>query len=127
MFCIFVKTIPMTLKTEHMGFGERLIEVRKKRGFSQEELADLLGTKGPAIGRYERGVAKPTIEVAGKLSKILGVSLDYLVGNSEQELDVKTQKLILEVQNLPQEIKEKVFYFIDISIKDFKTRQAYGA
>jgi hypothetical protein len=49
------------------------------------------------------------------------------VGNSEQELDVKTQKLILEVQNLPQEIKEKVFYFIDISIKDFKTRQAYGA
>ncbi len=35
--------------------------------------AELLGTKGPAIGRYERGVAKPTIEVAGKIAKILGV------------------------------------------------------
>jgi transcriptional regulator with XRE-family HTH domain len=110
-----------------MSFGGRLTEVRKKRGFSQEELADLLGTKGPAIGRYERGVAKPTIEVAGRLAKILGVSLDYLVGNSDQEMDSKTQKLIIDVQNLPQDIKEKVFYFIDISIKDHKTRQAYSA
>ena len=113
------------VKTEHIGFGVRLIEVRKKRGFSLEELAGLLGTKKP--GRYERRVAKPTFEVAGKLSKILGVSLDYLVGNSQQELDIKTQKLFLEVQTLPQEIKGKVLYFIDISIKDFKTRQAYGA
>jgi transcriptional regulator with XRE-family HTH domain len=109
-----------------MGFGERLAEIRKKRGFSQEELAELLGTKGPAIGRYERSVAKPTIEVAGKLAKILGVSLDYLVGNSDQELDSNTLKRILEVQNLPDDIKEKVFYFIDVSIKDYKTRQAYN-
>lgn len=108
-----------------MSFGERLIEVRKKRGFSQEELATKLGTKGLAIGRYEREVAKPTIEVAGKLAKILEVSLDYLVGNSDQELDSNTLKRILEVQKLPEDIKEKVFYLIDVSIKDHKTRQAY--
>ena len=108
-----------------MSFGERLIEVRKKREFSQEELATKLGTKAPAIGRYERGIAKPTIEVAGKLSKILGVSLDYLVGNSDQEFDSNTLKRILEVQKLPEDIKEKVFYLIDVSIKDHKTRQAY--
>ena len=105
-----------------MRFGERLTEVRKKRGFSQEELAELLGTKGPAIGRYERGVTKPTIEVAG----ILGVSLDYLVGNSDQELDSNTLKKILEVQNLPEDTQEKIHYFIDVAIKDFKTRQAYS-
>ena len=110
-----------------MSFAERLSEVRKKRGFSQEELAELLGTKGPAIGRYERGVAKPTIEVAGKLAKILGVSLDYLVGNTDQELDANALKRILEVQKLPDDIKEKVYYFIDISVKDFKTRQAYSS
>lgn len=109
-----------------MSFGERLKETRKKRGFSQEELAEFIGTKGPAIGRYERGVVKPTIEVAGKIAKILGVSLDYLVGNSDQELDCNTLKWILEVQNLPEDIKEKIYYFIDVSIKDFKTRQAYS-
>lgn len=110
-----------------MSFGKRLFEVRKKRGFSQEELAELLGTKGPAIGRYEREVAKPTIEVASKLAKILNVSLDYLVGNSDQELDEITKNRILEVQNLPEDIKEKVFYMIDVSIKDYKTRQAYAS
>ena len=57
---------------------------------------------------------------------VLGVSLDYLVGNSDQALDVDTLKRILEVQKLPEDIKEKVFYFIDISIKDFKTRQTYA-
>ena len=110
-----------------MSFGKRLFEVRKKRGFSQEVLAELLGTKGPAIGRYEREVAKPTIEVASKLAKILNVSLDYLVGNSDQELDEYTKNRILEVQNLPEDIKEKVFYMIDVSIKDHKTRQAYAS
>ena len=115
------------LKSVHMSFGKRLFEVRKRRGFSQEELAGLLGTKGPAIGRYEREVAKPTIEVAAKLAKILNVSLDYLVGNSEQELDETTKTRILEVQKLPEDIKEKVFYMIDVSIKDYKTRQAYAS
>lgn len=102
------------------------MEIRKKRNFSQEELANLLGTQGPAIGRYEREVAKPTIEVAAKLAKILGVSLDFLVGIIDEELDQKTVKTILEVQSLPEDIKEKVFYFINVSIKDFKTRQAYS-
>ena len=125
MFCIFEKKSVIALYIVQMSFGERLIEVRKKRGFSQEELATKLGTKGLAIGRYEREVAKPTIEVAGKLAKILEVSLDYLVGNSDQELDSNTLKRILEVQKLPEDIKEKVFYLIDVSIKDHKTRQAY--
>lgn len=37
-----------------MSFGKRLLEARKKKGISQEELAGKLNTKGPAIGRYER-------------------------------------------------------------------------
>lgn len=110
-----------------MSFGERLSEVRKKQGLSQDELASMIGTQGPAIGRYERSVAKPTIEVAGKLAEVLNVSLDYLVGNSDVELDKKTLQRILDVQKLPESIKEKVFYLIDVSIKDFKTRQAYGS
>ncbi len=110
-----------------MGFGERLIEIRKKRGWSQDKLAKLLGTHAPAIGRYERDLAKPTIEVAGKIAALLGISLDYLVGNSDQELDSNTLKRIMEIQKLPEDIKEKIYYFIDISIKDFKTRTTYSS
>ena len=48
------------------------------------------------------------------------------MGNSDQELEDSTLKRILEVQQLPDDIKEKVFYLIDVSIKDYKTRKAYA-
>lgn len=109
-----------------MSFEKRLVEARKKKGFSQDELAKMMGTHGPAIGRYERGLAKPTIEVAGKLAKLLGVTLDYLVGNSDEELDELTKKRILEVQQLPQEERERILYFIDMAIRDYKAQKVYA-
>ena len=109
-----------------MSFGTRLSELRKKRGFSQEELANMIGTKGPAIGRYEREIAKPTIEVATKLSKILEVSLDYLVGNSDVELDKNLVNKIVNIQNLPIEEQNKIYSIIDALIRDFKAKQAYN-
>src|SRR6185437_13848591 len=54
-----------------MSFGSRLLQARKKKGISQEELATHLGTKGPAIGRYERDEMKPSIDVATKMAKLL--------------------------------------------------------
>lgn len=122
MFCIFAQNSDFTLYLEHMSFAERLIEVRKKRGMSQEELAQKLGTQGPAIGRYERDIAKPTIEVASKLAKILGVSLDYLVGNTELEMDSETMKRIQEVDKLSVEEKKMVYSFLDAFIDKSKIK-----
>lgn len=96
-----------------MSFAERLTELRKKRGISQEVLAGHLGTKGPAIGRYERGTAKPTIEVAAKIAKVLGVSLDYLVGNSDQELDADMLQRIQLVAQLDEQDKKLIYTFLD--------------
>lgn len=109
-----------------MSFGKRLLDARKKKGMSQEELAEKLGTKGPAIGRYERDEMKPSIEAAAKMADILEISLDYLVGNSDIELDKATLKRVLELQKLPEDIREKVYFFIDMSIRDFKAKQAYS-
>ena len=105
-----------------MSFGERLSEIRKKRGLSQEELAHLLGTQGPAIGRYEREIAKPTIEVASKLAKFLDVSLDYLVGNSDIEIDKTMSKRIQEISKFPDEDKQHVFAVLDAFIAKSKIR-----
>lgn len=76
-------------------------------------LAKQLGTQGPAIGRYERGSAKPTIEVAAKIAKILGVSLDYLVGNSDIELDTAMLDRIQQVAKLQPEDKQLIYTFLD--------------
>jgi transcriptional regulator with XRE-family HTH domain len=109
-----------------MSFGQRLLDARKKKGISQEELAKALGTKGPVIGRYERDEAKPSIEAAANMANVLEVSLDYLVGAADVEIDTKTLNRVLELQKLPDDIKDKLYYFIDMTIRDFKAKQAYS-
>ena len=103
-----------------MGFGQRLLEARKKKGVSQEELAKFLGTKGPVIGRYERDKMKPSIEVAAKMADFLNVSLDYLVGKTDLELDKGMLKRIQAVSKLPDKEKEYVYVFIDSFIDRMK-------
>jgi len=105
-----------------MSFGSRLLESRKKKGISQEELAKFLNTKGPVIGRYERDEMKPSIEVAAKMADYLDVSLDFLVGASDELLDKKTLSRILELQKLPEDDKQHIFYTLDNLIKAAKLK-----
>jgi transcriptional regulator with XRE-family HTH domain len=110
-----------------MSFGKRLLELRKRKGLSQEDLAEMIGTKGPAIGRYERDAGKPSLDAIIKLASILDVSIDYLLGNTNEEVDQQNLKRMLAIQQLPKDIQEKVYYFIDISIRDTKAQQAYSS
>jgi transcriptional regulator with XRE-family HTH domain len=103
-----------------MSFGKRLLEARKNKGISQEELAEQLGTKGPAIGRYERDEMKPSIEAAAKMADILDVSLDWLVGHTDLELDKGMIKRIQEVTKMKPKEREHVFAMLDAFIATSK-------
>ena len=70
-----------------MEFSERLKELRKKANFTQVEVAEKLGISQPAYASWERGVKKPTQENLVKIAQVLNVSVDYLVGNLEEESD----------------------------------------
>lgn len=100
-----------------MSFGSRLLQARKNKGMSQEELARMLGTKGPAIGRYERDEMKPSIEAAAKMAQILDVSLDWLVGHTDLELDRKMIQRIQQVTKMSEKDQEHVFAMLDAFIK----------
>jgi transcriptional regulator with XRE-family HTH domain len=110
-----------------MSFGKRLLEARKRKGISQDELAKHLGTKGPAIGRYERDEMKPSIEVAARMAELLDASLDYLVGKTDILLDSKIMNRIIEIQKLSAEEQKTVFSFLDAFLRDTKTRKAYAS
>ena len=99
-----------------MSFGKRLLEARKKKGLSQEDVAKKLGTKAPAIGRYERDEMKPSIEAAAKMADILDVSLDFLTGKTDIQLDKITFNRILEVSKFNEEDKNHIFSVIDAFI-----------
>lgn len=92
----------------------------KSRGMSQEYLAKSLGTKGLAIGRYERDVMKPSIESAVKMAELLEVSLDWLVGHTDLELDKKMIQRIQEVTKMDSKSREHVFAILDAFIKQTK-------
>lgn len=66
-----------------MRFGEHLREIRKQKNISQEQLAELLNVSRQSVSKWEQDICYPEVEKLLLLSKVLGVSLDYLVGNGE--------------------------------------------
>jgi ribosome-binding protein aMBF1 (putative translation factor) len=67
---------------------------------------------------------KPSIEVATKMAKILEVSLDWLVGNTDAELDTATLNRLQDINKLSQKDKELVFEFLDSFISNRKIKSA---
>lgn len=74
-----------------MEFSERLKNLRKQAHLTQVDVAEKLGISQQAYASWERGVKKPTQDNLVKISQILNVSIDYLVGNSNER--VKEDKL----------------------------------
>ena len=70
-----------------MEFSERLKKLRKDAGLTQVDVANKLGISQPAYASWERGVKKPTQDNSVKIAQVLNVSVDYLVGNSEEKTD----------------------------------------
>lgn len=109
-----------------MTFGERVIKIRKEKKLSQNQLGKLANMSGDMLGKYERGEMKPNIDTATKIAKALEVSLDYLVGNGESKVIEKGMlNRIEQINSMPDDLKNHVLHFIDMSIRDFKAKQAY--
>lgn len=66
-----------------MRFPERLRMLRDDKGFTQKDLAEALNITVSTISHYENGTREPSIEILIQMSKILGVSVDYLVGSTD--------------------------------------------
>ncbi len=69
-----------------MKLSEKIIKLRKNNGMSQEDLADRLQISRQSISRWENGSAKPDADNILQLSKLFGVSTDYLL-HDEYESD----------------------------------------
>jgi len=109
-----------------MTLGEHIMLLRKQKGFSQAALGKEIGTSGDIIGRYERNIMIPSIEVIMNISDTLGVSIDYLVGKTSLELDNNILKRLEDISTLSDENKSFIFRMIDMALRDLKTGQAYA-
>lgn len=108
-----------------MGISNRLVTLRKEKKISQGKLAEMVGIHPNILGRYERGETTPNIDMATKLAEALKVSLDFLVGTTDIELDKSIINKILIIQKLPKEDREHIMYSIDGLIQHAKNRETY--
>ena len=87
----------------NIKIANRLVELRKKNGLSQEQLAEQLGLSRQAVSKWERAEASPDTDNLICLAKIYGISLDELLADDESIDDIR--------RNVKEQQKEKGFEF----------------
>ena len=73
--------------------GMRLKEARKKRGFTQEHLADITDLYARHIANIEKGDVNPSFEVLSTLVKALGVSFDAIFDPANEQTEADIQEI----------------------------------
>lgn len=70
--------------------GEKIMNLRQKRGLSQEEFGEMLGVSRQAVSKWETSQAMPDVDKIVAMSKIFGVTTDYLLKENEETQDQYT-------------------------------------
>ena len=111
------------------NLGKRVVELRKKKGFSQSDLAKQVGISYAQIGRYETKGAQPPAEVLKKIADALDTTVDYLINGDTDEKALSTLKdaeLLQQfraVEQMDEEDKVTVKKLIDAFITKRKIQQ----
>ena len=97
-----------------MEFNEKLLELRKQKGLTQEELAEVLFVSRTAISKWESGRGYPNIDSLKAIAKFFGVTIDQLLSGDElltiAEEDTKRKEKYL---------RDLVFGLLDCSVAMF--------
>ena len=68
-----------------MTFSDKLIALRKKAGWSQEELAERLNVSRQSVSKWEGAQSMPDIDKIVQLSSLFGVTTDYLLKDGQDD------------------------------------------
>lgn len=86
--------------------ADRLVKLRKKYGYSQEELAEKLGLSRQAVSKWERAEASPDTDNLICLAKLYGVSLDELLATDE-DIDTIVEEQVKGEEKADDEAPEQ--------------------
>ena len=96
-----------------MILADKIIEERKKNGWSQEELANKLGVSRQAVSKWESAGSIPDLQRILQMSELFGVTTDYLLKDEIEEerlneyVETKTIKVSMEEANQYLDMKSK--------------------
>ena len=114
---------PIDLGDESLG--ERLARLRKERGYTQTELARIIGTRQTIVSDYECERIRPHIEMAVRLARALEVTVDELVGAAPQNSTaLKNQRFLRrlkQLESLPNRDQDALVRMMDSLISNAQT------
>ncbi len=96
-----------------MILADKIIEERKKNGWSQEELANKLGVSRQAVSKWESAGSIPDLQRILQMSELFGVTTDYLLKDEIEEerqneyVETKTIKVSMEEANQYLDMKSR--------------------
>ena len=82
-----------------MILADKIIQLRKKNGWSQEELAEMLKVSRQSVSKWEGAQSTPDLDRIIEMSKIFSVSTDYLIKDEHDEkFDILFEKTVSNLQ-----------------------------
>jgi transcriptional regulator with XRE-family HTH domain len=107
------------MNTNNGNFGYVLAELRKAKGFTQQELADSIGSSQRMIAYYERHAKRPPLEKLQAVAQALSVTIDQLLGVQRvtkqrgAPKDAYLRRKLQQVHGLPKTDQKMVVGMID--------------
>lgn len=93
------------------ALGQRILQIRSRRGWSQGQLAARVGSTRTQISKYERGAYEPKFDLLGRIAEALGTTTDFLITGREPDSELKV--LLPRLENLPQELRGGLAEFLE--------------
>ncbi len=82
-----------------MAFGKNLKKARKNKGFTQNDLAEIVGVKRSTIAGYESKNQEPSYKILKKISNALDCSIDSLLAHDYDNYKISESKISKEILN----------------------------
>ncbi|GIO31973.1 MULTISPECIES: helix-turn-helix domain-containing protein [Paenibacillus] len=99
-----------------MNHENRIAELRDQRGWTQEELAQSIGITRAALSHYEKNRRKPDFEILTKLADKFEVSIDYLIGRTNQPklvMDPEVREFVDQLELSDADLLERFNLTVD--------------
>ena len=82
--------------------GLRIQKLRRQSGMNQEQLAGKVNISTSTLGKIERGIQSPSIDLMVELSSLFGVSLDYIILGKMVQMDEVRKRILAMAESMAE-------------------------
>ena len=102
-----------------MNIGNKIKELRKQRGLTQEQLAESMGISFQAVSKWENNIAFPDITLLPVLARYFDVSMDTLFDFNQSEIEEKSLEIAKESWKYRFSDKEKAREILEKGLREY--------